>query len=249
MISESDSTVSTLERIVNKVVLDLELENKSSRPSSKRKSTEIPTPTRTCKVTRLSSNSDPEEPRCRICYDSGQRYPIIYPCRCKGTMGAIHLKCLERWLEESNRNSCELCGHLFQVQRTPRYHALQSIMIWFCLSQREHQLFVRSVRIDLLRCIIVTPVTMGCSYICVVAADFYSMNNYDNFPPARWTTYSLLAMMTLLIFSYFVWMYMAIQYHERVWFYWWQKTSMVKVTLPVNATEVARRPTEVCVHR
>lgn len=149
-------------------------------------------------------------------------------------MGAIHLKCLERWLEESNRSSCELCGHEFQVERNPRYKVLPSIITWLCLSQEEQELYVRSVRADFLRCLIVTPVTIVCSYICVVAADFYAMNNYENFPPARWTTYSLLAMISLLIFSYFIWIYIAIQYHQKVWFYWWQKTSTVKILLPLE---------------
>lgn len=145
-------------------------------------------------------------------------------------MGAIHLKCLERWLEESNRNSCELCGYEFQVERTPRYTSiLRSIIVWLCLSQDEHQMYARSVKADLLRCLVVIPVTIACSYICVVAADFYAMKNYDNFPPARWTTYSLLSMMALLILSFFVWIYMALQYHQKAWFYWWQKSSIVKV--------------------
>lgn len=144
-------------------------------------------------------------------------------------MGAIHLGCLERWLEESNRNSCELCGYRFEIERTPRHHVLRSIIIWLGMKQQDHQLFVRSLRIDIVRCMIITPLTIGSSYVCVVAADFYSTNNYDNFPPARWTTYSLLAMMILLIFSYFIWMYMAIEYHHTVWFYWWQKTSTVRL--------------------
>lgn len=144
-------------------------------------------------------------------------------------MGAIHLKCLERWLEESNRNNCELCGHEFRMERTPRYKVLRSVGVWLCLNQNEHQIYVRNVKADLLRCLIVTPVTIACSYICVVAADFYARNNYDNFPPARWTTYSLLSMMALLILSFFVWIYMALQYHQKAWFYWWQKTSSVKI--------------------
>ena len=155
-------------------------------------------------------------------------------------MGAIHLACLERWLEESNRSSCELCGHEFDIERTLRYKALHSIVIWLCLSQQQHQLYVRSLRVDVLRCVIITPVTIACSYVCVVAADFYSTNNYENFPPAKWTTYSLLAMMTLLILSYFVWMYMAIQYHQRVWFYWWQKTSIVRVRLRNHAKKTRK---------
>lgn len=154
-------------------------------------------------------------------------------------MGAIHLKCLEHWLEESNRNSCELCGHRFNVMRTPRYNVLQSIIIWMCLNQRQHQLHVRSLKGDLFRSVIITPLAIGCCYVCIVAADFYAKNNYDNFPPARWTTYLLLAMMTLLLFSYFIWMYMAIQYHQRIWFYWWQKTSTVKIILnPENRTPI-----------
>lgn len=144
-------------------------------------------------------------------------------------MGAIHLKCLERWLEESNRNNCELCGHVFRIERTPRYKVFRSIVVWLCLNQNEHQMYVRNVKTDLLRCLVVTPVTIACVYICVVAADFYAMNNYDNFPPARWTTCSLLSMMALLILSFFVWIYMVLQYHQKAWFYWWQKTSNVKI--------------------
>lgn len=154
-------------------------------------------------------------------------------------MGAVHLKCLERWLEESNRNSCELCGHQFVVRRTPRYHVLQSIVVWLCLNQQHHQLYVRSLRADLIRSAIITPMAIGCSYVCIIAADFYARSNYDHFPPARWTIYLLLAMMCLLLFSYFLWMYMAIEYHQKVWFYWWQKTSTVRIVLdPENRTPI-----------
>ncbi|XP_034941786.1 E3 ubiquitin-protein ligase MARCH3-like [Chelonus insularis] len=223
MLCEQNSAASTLNWLINKVI-----------ESEKIKIDEI----KNCNSTSFSDAST-QESGCRICYDNTIRYPIIYPCKCKGTMGAIHLSCLERWLEESNRSSCELCGYQFDIERTPRYSALRSIFIWICLKHPEHQLFLRNLRVDIVRCLIVTPLTMGSSYVCIVAADFYSANNYDNFPPARWTTYSLLAMMVLLIFSYFIWMFMAIQYHQKVWFYWWQKTSIVKLkhhhTLTVDA--------------
>lgn len=120
------------------------------------------------------------------------------------------------------------------MERTPRYEILRSIIIWFYAGQNQQSaMYVRSARADLLRCLVITPVTVACSYICVVASDFYAINNYDNFPPARWTTYSLLSMMALLILSYFIWIYMALQYHQKAWFHWWQKTSIVKI---VNLT-------------
>lgn len=158
-------------------------------------------------------------------------------------MGAIHLKCLERWLEEGNRNGCELCGYEFRVERTPRYKVLRSIIIWLCLNQDQYDMYVRSVKADLLRCLIITPITIACTYMCVVAADFYAMNNYDNFPPARWTTYSLLSMMAFLIISYFVWIYISLQYHQEAWFYWWQKSSNVKIInlIPNDAASVSNK--------
>ncbi|XP_015607157.1 E3 ubiquitin-protein ligase MARCH3-like [Cephus cinctus] len=235
MIDKCNSVASTLAKVSERIETSEKREvvvsskSQSSRTSKISESSES-SKSKEKKHQEIIVYSDIEEVYCRICYDTDARVQIIYPCKCKGTMGAIHLECLERWLEESNRNSCELCGQQFQVERTPRYHALTSIFVWLCLNQEEHQYFIRSLRADLLRSLVVTPVTICCSYLCVVAADFYSKNNYDNFPPARWTTYSLLIMMTLLIFSYFVWMYMALHYHQRVWFYWWQKTSVVKVT-------------------
>ncbi|XP_033217209.1 E3 ubiquitin-protein ligase MARCH2-like [Belonocnema kinseyi] len=230
---ELDSVSSTLEEIVDRVELELK-EIKTGNASL-----DLPEDNFSLAIksrSAISEISGLDDISCRICYDSHQTAQIVFPCWCKGTIGAIHLTCLEQWLEESNRKSCELCRYEFQVERTPRYRALQSIPVWLCLGNQRHRISVRNLHSDVLRCLLVTPLTVACSYVCVVAADFYSQNQtYDNFPPARWTTYSLLAMMTLIIFSYFVWMYTAIGYHQRVWFYWWQKTSAVKVTLPLVA--------------
>ncbi|XP_029050796.1 E3 ubiquitin-protein ligase MARCHF3-like isoform X1 [Osmia bicornis bicornis] len=233
MTNEKSSVESVLEKILTKIELECREEKRVIKHAIKRKIDDILVINKRRKLTLN------EEIQCRICYDSTQQLPIIYPCKCKGTMGAIHLKCLEHWLEESNRNSCELCGHQYEVRRTPRYHVLYSIIIWMCLNQQQHQLYVRSLKADLIRGIIITPMAIGCSYICIVAADFYANNNYDNLPPARWTTYLLLIMMSLLLFSYFIWMYMVIEYHQKVWFYWWQKTSTVTIILnPENITSI-----------
>ena len=44
---------------------------------------------------------------CRICLETDAT--VIRPCFCKGTAGGVHNKCLEKWLEESGKNSCEIC--------------------------------------------------------------------------------------------------------------------------------------------
>ena len=44
---------------------------------------------------------------CRICLEN-EGY-IISPCGCTGTCGAIHLKCLQQWIDISAATSCEIC--------------------------------------------------------------------------------------------------------------------------------------------
>ncbi|KAF7993793.1 hypothetical protein HCN44_010400 [Aphidius gifuensis] len=62
---------------------------------------------------------------CRICHHSDtSSEPLVSPCRCKGTLAHIHLSCLERWLNESSRNHCELCQHIYEAIKTPRYRCL-----------------------------------------------------------------------------------------------------------------------------
>lgn len=54
---------------------------------------------------------------CRICHDEGN---LQHPCQCAGTIGLVHLKCLETWFSINGKNNCELCGHLFQVIKKDR---------------------------------------------------------------------------------------------------------------------------------
>ena len=82
--------------------------------------------------TKITEQS--EEPVCRICLcteeevpdggdDGKEPNPLISPCKCAGTMGMIHFKCLKDWLETKrtkrvhkgqttikfNKLDCELC--------------------------------------------------------------------------------------------------------------------------------------------
>lgn len=82
--------------------------------------------------TKLTEQS--EEAVCRICWSTEaedreagnydeELNPILSPCKCTGTQGSIHLKCLRSWLETKrtrrvhkgqvmlkfNRTECEIC--------------------------------------------------------------------------------------------------------------------------------------------
>ena len=50
---------------------------------------------------------------CRICHDEGE--DLLSPCNCTGTVGLVHLSCLEKWLSTIGSQSCELCHYEFQI--------------------------------------------------------------------------------------------------------------------------------------
>jgi hypothetical protein len=79
--------------------------------------------------TQSAPASTPSEPEpdtdifCRICHDndpaSGR---LISPCRCKGSIGYIHVDCLNMWRRMSRNNrsehQCDQCGYHYNVQKT-----------------------------------------------------------------------------------------------------------------------------------
>uniref|UniRef100_A0A1B6MFQ1 RING-CH-type domain-containing protein n=1 Tax=Graphocephala atropunctata TaxID=36148 RepID=A0A1B6MFQ1_9HEMI len=68
---------------------------------------------------------------CRICHSKTTRDLILSPCLCKGSMGCVHIGCLEHWLNISSHTFCELCSYKFEVIQVRRYTFFQSIPVWF----------------------------------------------------------------------------------------------------------------------
>uniref|UniRef100_H2Y4C4 RING-type E3 ubiquitin transferase n=1 Tax=Ciona savignyi TaxID=51511 RepID=H2Y4C4_CIOSA len=47
---------------------------------------------------------------CRICQECCSGDPgLIAPCRCKGSIGFVHERCLVEWLSKSGKSTCEIC--------------------------------------------------------------------------------------------------------------------------------------------
>ena len=52
---------------------------------------------------------------CRICQDGNSLEPLLNACDCSGSIGLVHAICLEKWLSQSSRESCELCQYEFKT--------------------------------------------------------------------------------------------------------------------------------------
>uniref|UniRef100_A0A1B6HY61 RING-CH-type domain-containing protein n=1 Tax=Homalodisca liturata TaxID=320908 RepID=A0A1B6HY61_9HEMI len=82
----------------------------------------------------VSTSSTDSIVSCRICKSGGGSDLMPSPCHCKGSMGTVHISCLEEWLTGSTRDSCELCSVPFHVVRTRKFSCRESL--WFYL--RHH---------------------------------------------------------------------------------------------------------------
>lgn len=127
----------------------------------------------------------------------------------------------------SNTHSCELCGYSYQTVRTPRYRVLYSIYYWVFLDRNPQ--YHRGLKSDFIVFVVLTPIAFVGVYSCIVAADFYSKEPHKYSPASRWTTISLLIMVVLLTFAYYLWVAVTIRFHMRIWYIWWQANNIVKV--------------------
>lgn len=53
------------------------------------------------------------QPECRICLEASGS--LISVCECKGHAGYVHAACIEKWITESGRDSCEICQADFKT--------------------------------------------------------------------------------------------------------------------------------------
>lgn len=67
-------------------------------------------------------------PRCRLCWsDDTDTSPFISPCNCRGSVGFIHVHCLQHWLEVKRQQGasrkrsvrCEVCRAKYKTAQLP----------------------------------------------------------------------------------------------------------------------------------
>ncbi|KAK8786443.1 hypothetical protein V5799_023781 [Amblyomma americanum] len=74
-------------------------------------------------------------PICRICHDEGHE-PLLSMCKCSGSIGLVHVPCLERWLNTRDSDDCELCNHRFPTTAV-QYSSVVLFFQWFFQSGKH----------------------------------------------------------------------------------------------------------------
>ncbi|CAG7832029.1 unnamed protein product [Allacma fusca] len=190
---------------------------------------------------------------CRICHDNPSRMTLLSPCLCKGSMGKVHRTCLERWLGESAKTSCEICGHEYETERRPRYKGWRSIVAW--IRHPLNPTDTRNFFFDLACFFVLTPLAAISAWLCVtlddatVDANPYHEDKTHHIPKlhnksveasnATWTSIGLLTLTGTLLAAYYVWLFVAVRYHIQVWRDWQARNYVVTIS-PLNAEVVQK---------
>ncbi|KAL8606642.1 hypothetical protein ACOMHN_025741 [Nucella lapillus] len=171
-----------------------------------------------------------EGPQCRICHEGEELEELVSPCYCSGSVGLLHLSCLEQWLGASHSTRCELCKYEFTLKRLPR-------PVTEFMQDPPSPCHRRNLICDLTCFILLTPVTATSAYLCSSGA-----MHYYHQQPDSWQVQGLIALTTCLIVVYFAWLAIGIHHHYNICKKWQQEHQMVKITYisPVKSKRTLR---------
>ncbi|XP_035229333.1 E3 ubiquitin-protein ligase MARCH3-like [Stegodyphus dumicola] len=147
-------------------------------------------------------------PMCRICYNGNSRERLLKPCQCKGTIKYVHRNCLERWLESTNCETCELCHFHFHTKRTRK-------SFWDWCRQPETQNERRNFLGDFACFAFLTPLGIATFWLCAEGAIYYQKVKNSTLE-----TVALVILALFLVFAYLTWITLCSRYHLTIWNRW-----------------------------
>ncbi|KYN32668.1 E3 ubiquitin-protein ligase MARCH3 [Trachymyrmex septentrionalis] len=159
--------------------------------------------------------------------------PLISACKCRGTVALVHIECLERWLTESGRARCELCGYKYAIRRVRRYSFFQSVVIWF-----RTIIATRQMLLDIGYLIMTTPVAVFSCYLCALALKMLMRNGFYEIP---WMIIAMLPTCLLTLIAYWRWIITLGRLHGHRWRRYWRNNFVVRL-IPDNDIENSLDP-------
>lgn len=203
-----------------------------SRPSSDTVSTQL-------------QQQQQQSSTCRICYSSTsckwydkllsklgsfgrviKKKHLIRPClKCKGSVGAVHDKCLEKWLAISKSDKCDVCKSELVVTKSPK-----TFRDWLKESDRKVKCYLVT---DLLSFLFLTPITALSIFLCVRGLMLHASSIYE--------VSCLLLLILLVLIPYFAWLATCIYQHYKCASYWCNSNFTINTNIQNISSRRRRR--------
>lgn len=135
---------------------------------------------------------------------------IISPCKCSGSCGFVHKRCLEKWLSTAppGIERCEICNSEFTFALAKRPKRFSQ---WVCARpfSEDHRNLVGDVVCFLL----LTPLAVVSAYLCGVGSTYYYSGKGSE-------AFGLVFLASFLIAIYLVWLFLTVKFHVKAWMHW-----------------------------
>ncbi|KAH7982347.1 E3 ubiquitin-protein ligase MARCHF6 [Rhipicephalus sanguineus] len=171
-------------------------------------------------------------PICRICHEGDQTESLMSLCKCSGTMGLLHVSCLEHWLNARNMDYCELCHHRFPT--AAQANCVRRFFHWALHGDSQ-----RAVLGDLFCFALLSPVAALSCFLCAHNASKQALEG------RVMEAASLVTLAGLLITAYVAWSFLTVRFHYRAFAVWQARNPMRRILAPPfggGAGGLARRP-------
>ncbi|XP_075534757.1 uncharacterized protein LOC142570100 [Dermacentor variabilis] len=165
-------------------------------------------------------------PVCRICHEGDNMDSLASLCRCSGTMGLVHLTCLEQWLNARNTDHCEICHHRFPT-------AAQATRVHQFFHWALHGDSQRAVLGDLFCFVLLTPVAALTCFLCTYNA--WNQAHEGHIIEAA----GLVTLAGLLVTAYVAWSLLTVRFHYRAFAAWQARNPMRRILAPPLARRAA----------
>ncbi|XP_058463613.1 E3 ubiquitin-protein ligase MARCHF3 [Malaya genurostris] len=169
---------------------------------------------------------------CRICQSATDKFRLISPCLCKGTLRYVHRECLEHWLNRSGLTHCELCLHRFQTYTALRYGCMESLCIWYRHPNNRGLLLS-----DTLIYVVLSFICFTLTMICILVLRFQS--NHGNTLQETLASTAIVCFLLLVLIVYLTNIVVLAKDHVIPWYRWWRSSRRIRL----SEVSVVEQPT------
>lgn len=151
---------------------------------------------------------------------------LIRPClQCKGSIGAVHMKCLEKWLAISKSDKCDVCKSKLIIEKYPKHFT-----DWIKECDKSVKCYILT---DVLSFFFLTPITLVSIYLCVRGLILHASSTYE--------VLILLLLILLVLIPYFAWLITCLYQHYQCASDWCRSNFTFRTQLPsthVHSTDL-----------
>lgn len=142
-----------------------------------------------------------------------------------GSVGKVHITCLEKWLQESRTDYCDLCFYQYRLEKVPRYTTWESLRPFW--SDDENRKLCNELLATIPGITFLVILACSCCLLAIFALDDMSSDMIDH--TYFLFKFVLMFCLLLIVFVYGTMFTSVVRDVIRLWYKWSQQQLLVRL--------------------